>query len=258
MTPGFADLDLALAMRRLYETGAYFAAIPARADAVADADAYWTRAVDPDGKMRDRFAERSSYLANVADELAYIATLTPGRVLDVGCGPGWLLSALDPRWERHGIELSAAAGTIAAEHAVMHIGPLETAAFEHGSFDLVVMYHVIEHIEDPVAAIRHVRRLLAPGGRLVLGTPDFDSGAARRYGTRYRLLADPTHISLFSNDSMHRFLRDHGFAIHRVDYPYFETAYFNEENLKRLLDADSVSPPFYGNFMTFYCTRNER
>ena len=55
--------------------------------------------------------------------------------------------------------------------------------------------------------------------------------------------------------SMHRFLRDHRFHIDRVDYPFFETRYFTAEMLLRLLDPSTTSPPFYGNFMTFYCTR---
>ena len=79
--------------------------------------------------------------------------------------------------------------------------------------------------------------------------------AARRYRERYRLLHDPTHISLFSNDSMHRFLRDHGFRIERVRYPYFEGRHFNQANLTRLLEGEGISPAFYGNFMTFYCER---
>ena len=56
-----------------------------------------------------------------------------------------------------------------------------------------------------------------------------------------------------SNDSMHRFLRDHGFVIDRVEYPFFETRHFTLENLARLFDTSKISPPFYGNFMTFYC-----
>ena len=88
-----------------------------------------------------------------------------------------------------------------------------------------------------------------------MATPDFDSGCARQFGPNYRLLHDPTHISLFSNDSMHRFLRDHGFKIFRADYPFFETRYFTKENLIRLFDTGEVSPPFYGNFMTFYCQK---
>jgi hypothetical protein len=51
-------------------------------------------------------------------------------------------------------------------------------------------------------------------------------------------------------------LRDHGFIIDRVDYPYFETPYFTPDNLNRLFDRTHVSPPFYGNFMTFYCRKS--
>jgi hypothetical protein len=54
---------------------------------------------------------------------------------------------------------------------------------------------------------------------------------------------------------MHRFLRHNGFLIERVDYPFFETRHFTEENLLRMLDTGTVSPPFYGNFMTFYCRK---
>jgi hypothetical protein len=99
---------------------------------------------------------------------------------------------------------------------------------------------------------------MADDGLFILATPNFDSGCARRFGERYRLLHDKTHITLFSDDSMRRFLRDHGFRIERSDYPYFETPYFTEENLRRLMDTEQVSPPFYGNFMTFYCRKMTR
>jgi hypothetical protein len=98
-----------------------------------------------------------------------------------------------------------------------------------------------------------VRRIIKRGGILLLATPDFDSGCARRFGENYRMLHDQSHISLFTNDSMHRFLRDHGFVIDRVEYPFFETRYFTPENLMRLFDTSKMSPPFYGNWMTFYC-----
>lgn len=249
--PGF---DLTAAMAGLYASGHYFVAVPAGASA-GDADTYWTQATDPDGKVRDRFAERDIYLADMAGELAFIAGLTPGRVLDIGCGPGWLLSAIDPAWQRFGVEPSAPAARLAAEHAAITTGTLDDTDYGDGAFDLIVMYHVIEHMADPVDALQRVMSLLKPGGRLLLGTPDFDSGCARLFGAQYRLLHDPTHISLFSNDSMHRLLRDTGLHIDTVDFPYFETRWFTEENLQRLFDTTTVSPPFYGNFMTFYCSR---
>ena len=247
-----SSFDLASAMESLYETMDYCISIPPRT--AQDPDTYWEHAIDPDGQHRNRLTERQSYLANIEEELESIKGLKPGKILDIGCGPGWLLSAIDPGWDRYGIEPSPAAAAIAAKHAAVDAGYFEEVNLENKTFDVVVMYHVIEHMEKPADAMRLVRHILNPGGHLILGTPDFDSGAARRYGTNYRLLNDPTHISLFSNDSMHRLLRDSGFLIKRVAYPFFDTSYFNKKSLLKLLTPNGVSPPFYGNFMTFYCT----
>ena len=241
-------------MRSLYETGAYFASIPPGPETGFE-EGYWHEVVDPDGNRRDRLTEREQVLGNLGAELAYVRSLEPGAILDAGCGLGWFLSALDASWDRCGLELSTFAAQHARRFADVREAPLEQCPFPDAFFDVVVCHHVIEHIPDPIRAVEQLRRVLKPGGKLVLGTPDFDSGAARRYGPKYRLLHDPTHVSLFSNDSMHRFLRDHGFHIDRVDYPFFETRYFSAEMLLRLLDPSTTSPPFYGNFMTFYCTR---
>lgn len=256
MARDIPDFELTTAMASLYRSGDYFVSIPAGAGE-PEGDTYWTKSVDPDGKVRDRFAERDQYVENIRPELDFISGLKPGHILDIGCGPGWLLSAIDADWNKHGVELSAAAAEHAAQYGDIFVGPFEESRFAPGSFDLVVMYHVIEHLPDPVEALRRACLVLRPGGHLVLGTPDFDSGGARRYGNQYRMLHDPTHISLFSNESMHRCLRDNGFHIDQVEYPYFETQWFDRENLLRMLDTDGISPPFYGNFMTFYCSRGE-
>lgn len=254
MKRDLGDFELGAAMRSLYETRKYYASIPPASTSYEED--YWGEVVDPDGKRRDRTLEREQHLADIAAELEFMSSLPCGRVLDIGCGLGWLLSALGEKWEKHGIELSTYAAERARQYAEIFNGPLIDYKASEALFDLAVMHHVIEHIEDPVANILKVRELLNPGGILILGTPDFDSGCARRFGVNYRLLHDPTHISLFSNDSMHRFLRDHEFTIARVDYPYFETRHFTLGNLQRMSDTSQVSPPFYGNFMTFYCVRS--
>jgi 2-polyprenyl-3-methyl-5-hydroxy-6-metoxy-1,4-benzoquinol methylase len=117
------------------------------------------------------------------------------------------------------------------------------------------MNHVIEHLPVPELAIQKIHSMLSTGGKLILGTPNFDSGAARRYGSKFRLLADPTHISLFSEDSLRRFLRDNGFRIDFVEYPYFDTDWFNQDSLLNLLEKDIVSPPFYGSFITVFASK---
>ncbi len=216
---------------------------------------YWGVVTDPDGKVRDRTKERGLFLADVHAELAYINALPPGRLLDIGCGLGFLLSGVSPAWNKHGVEISKLAGESARAFGTIHVGDLHSAKYADDHFDVVVLHHVIEHLDDPATLLAEALRVLRPGGKFLLGTPDFDCAMARRFGQRFRLLHDPTHVSLFTNESMYRFLRDHGLEVDRVDYPYFETRHFTEENLRRVFDTEQTSPPFYGNVMTFYCTK---
>lgn len=213
---------------------------------------YWGVVRDPDGVLRDRRLERDLFLEDAAEELTFLRRLPPGRILDVGCGLGFLLSALEDGWDRYGIEVSKFAAGHAKKWGSIHLGDLKRAGYPDEFFDVVVLYHVIEHMPHPVSVIREVYRVLKAGGILLFSTPDFDSGCARRFKERYRLLNDQTHISLFSADSAHRFLRDHGFVIDCIEFPFFETRHFTPGNLERLFDTSQISPPFYGNFMTFY------
>lgn len=216
---------------------------------------YWDTVVDPDGTVRNRLEERLEFLETVKTELKIIKNRPCGRILDVGCGPGFLLSGVDNAWKRYGVEISKFAAENARQWGSIFHGELKDADFADAYFDVVVLHHVIEHVMDPAKLILEVRRILKNDGLLILGTPDFDSVCARRFGENYRLLSDSTHISLFSLESTQRFLRDHGFVIDMLDFPFFDTPYFAEENLLRLFDTSYTSPPFVGNFMTFYCRK---
>jgi 2-polyprenyl-3-methyl-5-hydroxy-6-metoxy-1,4-benzoquinol methylase len=247
------EFDLSSLMKGLYQNMSYFAQIPLDGDAGFEEN-YHETTTDPDGKHRQLLEEREHSLAGIKEITDYLLGAVPGKILDVGCGLGWLLSSLDNSWDTHGIEISKFASNHAAKFGKIHNGTLEDFD-EVLKFDLIVMNHVIEHLEDPVFALQKIYKLLKPGGTFIIGTPDFDSAAARRYGSNFRLLHDPTHISLFSSDSMHRCLRDHNFKINYVEYPFFDTPWFTESNLLRILNADGISPPFYGSAMTFFCER---
>lgn len=221
-------------------------------------DGYWQTSVDPDGRPRRPAEERERRLENCKAELAYLARLEPGRILDVGCGVGYLLSALDRRWERHGTEVSTFAARQASEHGKIHLGALEAAGYPASHFDVVVLYHVIEHMTEPVGALREAYRILKPGGHMVVGTPDFDGACARRFGENFRMLHDKTHTSLFSCESLRRLLLDTGLCVEQVDFPFFDTQHFTPDNLNKLFDTDRISPPFHGNVMTFYCKKPRR
>lgn len=241
-------------MRSLYETGDYF--IENGDEHIDYNDSFWGVINDPDGKKRNLLDETVQQVEDVRYVWEYINSLKPGVILDVGCGLGSLLSAVSNEWDKYGIELSGKAVEHANKHCNTHLGTLNDCPYKKNQFDCITMYHVIEHVKDPISNIKKIKSLLKNKGTFIIGTPDFDSGSARRFGKNYRLLGSG-HISLFSNDSMHRFLRDFGFKICKVEYTYFNTRLFTRENLMRLFDTSKISPPFYGNYMTFFCTNQK-
>lgn len=215
---------------------------------------YWAPKFDPDGILRNRDceAERLQYVRDTCDEISYVNDLKPERVLDFGAGLGWFLQEIDAE-EHTAIETSSFAFAVLWNSWLAHIYT-DTRLVRDQTQDVVVCHHVIEHLSDPIAAILEMRRVLRPGGHLVLGTPDFGSACAERFGPNYRMLHDPTHISLFTLESMHRFLRDHGFTILDVAFP-FPDRYNQRETWERWSDPTKISPPWPGNWMTFYCQR---
>ena len=217
-----------------------------------DAD-YWAPKADPDGIVRDRTSnvEREQYLADVCDEIRFVNGLKPRCVVDVGAGLGWMLSAVDAE-RRYAIEPSPVARQSLEQHCDRVFDSLATVPSFYA--DVVLAHHVFEHMSDPVSEINHVRRVLTPGGHLVLGTPDFASPCAKWFGSNYRMLHDPTHCSLFSLEGMTRMLRDHAFQILDVKFP-FPDRYATAETFARWNDTSKISPPWPGNWMTFYCRR---
>ena len=209
---------------------------------------YWIRA-DPDGKIRTREEERHLVIEDNKDVLSYIHKLKPGKILDYGCGMGFLLSAVDNKWEKYGIDKSEYAKKIARKYASI------VDNVEDGSMDVIINTHVIEHVDNPEELIYYFWYKLKEGGKLIITTPNGDSGCARRFGNNYRMLHDPTHKDLLSDTRLREILEHVKFHVDNVEYPFFETRHFTKENLMRLFDTTKVSPPFYGNIMTFYCTK---
>lgn len=131
-----------------------------------------------------------------------------GRWLDVGCGGGAALHrfrALEPAFEPHGLErdAGAAARARALGFDVRH-GRFPESGLPTGCFDVVTLNHVLEHLADPVAALREVRRLLAPGGAALVAVPNRAGCWARLLGARWVALDLPRHLYHFTPASLRR------------------------------------------------------
>jgi SAM-dependent methyltransferase len=138
-----------------------------------------------------------------------------GAVLDVGCGRGDLGAALLRRGLRvSGIDPSPSACELARERGIdARLGTLETVSLDDASFDAAVMTHSLEHVVDPRGDLGRVRRLLRPGGTLVISLPNFGSWQRRRFGTSWFPLELPRHRTHFTRESLGRALTEEGFEI---------------------------------------------
>jgi 2-polyprenyl-3-methyl-5-hydroxy-6-metoxy-1,4-benzoquinol methylase len=144
----------------------------------------------------------------------------PGaRLLEVGAGAGFFLeSAAEHGFEAIGIEPSDLAARYGRDQLGVDVrtGFLETSDIPDGTFDVVCMWHVLEHAADPLGLLRAARARLSPGGRLVLEVPNVDSVGAEIMRGRWAHLDPAAHVSHFAPESLRTALEAGGFQVLRL------------------------------------------
>jgi SAM-dependent methyltransferase len=135
------------------------------------------------------------------------------RLLDLGCGNGdFLIQIREAGWDAIGLEPDPDAVAAArAQGLNVEQGLLDDDLFQEASFDAITMSHVIEHLHDPIATLRRCFRILKPGGKLWIATPNLDAPGHRAYGVHWRALEPPRHLVIFTLGSLHQACRKAGF-----------------------------------------------
>jgi SAM-dependent methyltransferase len=136
--------------------------------------------------------------------------------LDVGCGFGVFVAAMRGRgWEAEGLDPSPAAVEAAARRGCpVRLGTLEGLQAEPGRYDAVTMFYVLEHLPDPVGALRKALDLLAPGGTILLRVPHTTPivRLLTPFGWGGTLYDPPFHLYDFSPNVLGEMLRRTGFV----------------------------------------------
>lgn len=191
-------------------------------------DYYAYNLLSEDGERPPRLTERAKirmYQRRVEALVERLDRPGPVRILDVGCADGRLLdwyraSAVGARLETHGIEMDerAAEGARRRGHRVV-TGRFEVdEQLEPAGFDLILALHVIEHVDDPQAFGRRAAELLAPGGLLLVATPNWDSVDARRFRGHWGGNHFPRHWTLYSEQTLGALAASIGLVLERVEY----------------------------------------
>jgi 2-polyprenyl-3-methyl-5-hydroxy-6-metoxy-1,4-benzoquinol methylase len=147
------------------------------------------------------------------EDVRFLHAVPQGRLLDVGCGSGeWLISMRKRGWRVEGVDFDENAIKVARQMGLeICRGSLEQQNFPANSFDAVTLNHVIEHVPDPIQTLAECGRILKPGGKLVLCTPNSLSLGHKIFKQHWRGLEPPRHLHIFSTQAIVRLLELSGF-----------------------------------------------
>lgn len=141
----------------------------------------------------------------VEDYCMFLDAPKPGaRLLEVGCGNGRTLVVLRSLgWQVEGVDVDPVALQYASSQGLeTRCGHLLDLRYEADTFDVIMMHHVIEHLHEPITFLQECHRILKPGGRLLMITPNVDGLGHGIFGANWYPLDPPRHLYLYSRKSM--------------------------------------------------------
>ncbi len=148
-----------------------------------------------------------------------IARLKTGRsILDIGCGTGELLNYFKlHQWETAGIEPNDRARAFALSSYGLDVkDKFAIAQFNTASFDVVTLWHVLEHVKDLDTRLQQINRILKDDGYLIIAVPNVNSFDAKSYGAFWAAYDVPRHLYHFTRKTMNWLLNQNGFTVHTV------------------------------------------
>jgi 2-polyprenyl-3-methyl-5-hydroxy-6-metoxy-1,4-benzoquinol methylase len=144
-----------------------------------------------------------------------------GKILDIGCGNGRYLSSLKKQgWQTYGIEQNPGASKYARDelHLNVNTGDLLNCKYQNKYFDVITMWHSLEHLYEPLPTLKEIKKILINDGLLVISVPNIDSFVARIFKTYWYGLQLPIHLITFTTDSITKMLESAGFDVKKIHY----------------------------------------
>lgn len=141
-----------------------------------------------------------------------------GTLVDIGSGTGYFAGYMKKNgWNITGVELSE----LARQYSISRFGltvvsPPEMASIKDGSADCVTLWHVLEHLYDPLMWLKEISRLLKDDGKCFVALPNIKSVDAEWFGNEWAALDVPRHLWHFSSETLPSFINGHGFICEKV------------------------------------------
>ena len=135
-----------------------------------------------------------------------------GKALDIGCGVGDFLHTMEQHgWDCTGVEPSEDAKVIAKKRIKGQLlSSEEQENLPDSSFDIITMWHVLEHVDDIRWQIQQLHRLCKPGGRIIIALPNYKSYDGQYYKAEWAAYDVPRHLNHFNKETLIKILEESG------------------------------------------------
>jgi 2-polyprenyl-3-methyl-5-hydroxy-6-metoxy-1,4-benzoquinol methylase len=175
-----------------------------------------------------------------------------GALLDIGCGTGEFLAASkNAGWTVTGIEPSPSARAAAlSNHQLTALDEPELENLQAGSFDVITMWHVLEHVPDLPGRMQTLKKLLAPGGTLIIAVPNRNAHDAEHYGAHWAAYDVPRHLWHFRPDDIRALAKTHGFALKDIKPMVFDAYYVSMLSEKYKTGSQRYIAAFWRGFIS--------
>lgn len=145
-----------------------------------------------------------------------------GKIVDVGCGTGDILVLLkDLGWSTYGIDIDKNAIHIAKSRGLINVrfGTYKTlGSYPDNYFDVIRLYHVIEHLDNPLACLQLLYKKIKPGGLIILSTPNFASPIRKLFGTYWSNFDTPRHLFIFTPETLVKAVKLSKLHVVKIEY----------------------------------------
>ena len=162
----------------------------------------------------------------IRDKVKLINSYQPvkGRILDIGAGTGdFLLECKNQNWDILGIEPNDKAKGIALGKGIKFGDTIEK--LESNSFDVITMWHVLEHVPDVEHQVSELKRLLKPSGTIIIAVPNFKSYDAKYYKEFWAAYDVPRHLWHFSKTAIEKLFDKQNMNLEDIKPMWFDSFY---------------------------------
>lgn len=149
------------------------------------------------------------------------------KLLDIGCGTGdFLIVAKNNNWDITGVEPNEKARILANNKTKNAVFPSDSLhEFQDKNFDVITMWHVLEHIQDLEKYISVIKKIMSDNGFLIVAVPNHRSYDAKYYGEFWAAYDVPRHLWHFDKESVKRLFDFHGFQLIKIKPMWFDAFY---------------------------------